>query len=42
LGDAGESRRIDNTVVYGGEESQQRSYARLLPWRDVQRISVEG
>ncbi len=41
LGDAGESRPIGNTVVYGGEESQQRSYARLLSWRDVQRISVE-
>jgi uncharacterized protein len=42
LGDAGESRQIGNTVVYGGEESQQRSSARLLSWRDVQRISAEG
>ena len=42
LGDAGESRRIDNYVVYGGDESQQRSYAHLLSWRKVQRISAEG
>ena len=42
LGDAGESRPIDNTVVYGGEESQQRSSARLLPWRNVQRIFAGG
>ena len=41
LGDAGESRQIGNYVVYGGGESQQRSYARLLSWRDVQRISAE-
>ena len=41
LGDAGESRQIGNTVVYGGEESQQRSSARLLSWRDVQQIFVE-
>jgi hypothetical protein len=27
--------RIENAVVYGGEESQQRSTARLIAWRDV-------
>lgn len=27
--------RIENSVVYGGEVSQQRSAARLIAWRDV-------
>lgn len=27
--------RIENSVVYGGEVSQQRSGARLIAWRDV-------
>lgn len=42
LGEGGESRRIGNYVVYGGADSQQRSQARLVSWRDVQQISAEG
>jgi hypothetical protein len=41
LGEAGASRHINNYVVYGGDESQQRSHARLLSWREVGRISAE-
>ncbi len=29
---------IDNHVVYGGEQSQQRSAARLLSWRDISHL----
>lgn len=32
------SLRLDNVVVYGGETSQQRSKARLLCWRDVNKV----
>ena len=35
---ASETRPVMNYVVYGGSESQQRSYARLLPWNAVERI----
>jgi hypothetical protein len=35
---ASEPRPVVNYVVYGGSESQQRSYARLLPWNAVERI----
>jgi len=35
---ASETRPVVNYVVYGGSESQQRSYARLLPWNAVERI----
>ncbi|MCP4406185.1 MAG: ATP-binding protein [Gammaproteobacteria bacterium] len=35
------SRRVENTLVYGGEQSQQRSTAQLLSWRDVPRIGAE-
>ena len=35
---ASETRPVANYVVYGGNESQQRSYARLLPWNAVERI----
>lgn len=38
LGVAGESPGPENHVVYGGDESQQRSYAQLVSWRDVGRI----
>jgi hypothetical protein len=41
LRDAGESRQIENYVVYGGDDSQQRSYAQLVSWRDVQQILAE-
>jgi hypothetical protein len=40
LRDAGESRGVESHVVYGGNESQQRSYAQLVSWRDVQRLIV--
>jgi len=30
--------QIENAVVYGGEASQQRSTARLIAWRDVEKI----
>ncbi len=32
------SLRLDNVVVYGGEKSQHRSKARLLCWRDVNKV----
>lgn len=32
------SLRLDNVVVYGGETSQQRSKARLICWRDVNKV----
>ena len=35
---ARETRSVANYVVYGGSESQQRSYARLLAWNAVERI----
>jgi hypothetical protein len=38
LRDASETRQIVNYVVYGGSESQQRSYAQLLAWNAVERI----
>lgn len=35
------SRGIESFLVYGGEQSQRRSTARLLSWRDVPRIGTE-
>ena len=35
---ASETRPVANYVVYGGSESQQRSYAQLLAWNAVERI----
>jgi uncharacterized protein len=35
---AGQTLKLDNVVVYGGETSQQRSTVRLLGWRDVGKI----
>jgi predicted AAA+ superfamily ATPase len=38
---AGKTRRIRSHVVYGGDDSRQRSYAQVLSWRDVQRLIVD-
>ncbi len=38
LRDASETRQMVNYVVYGGSESQQRAYAQLLAWNEVERI----
>lgn len=35
------SRGVENTLVFGGEQSQQRSTAQLLSWRDVPRIGAK-
>jgi predicted AAA+ superfamily ATPase len=35
------SRGIESYLVYGGEQSQKRSIARLLSWRDVSQIGAE-
>ena len=35
---AGQTHTIRSHVVYGGEDSQQRSYAQVLSWRHVQRV----
>ncbi len=35
------SRRIESYLVYGGDQSQLRSTAQLLSWRDVPRIGAE-
>jgi predicted AAA+ superfamily ATPase len=42
LKDRGTRRAIRGHVVYGGDDSQQRSNARLLSWRDVQRLIVDS
>ena len=31
----GDTRRIVSTLVYGGDESQQRTHARLASWRNI-------
>ena len=41
LKEAGKTRSIRNHVVYGGDDSQQRSRAQVLSWRDVQRLIVD-
>jgi predicted AAA+ superfamily ATPase len=38
---AGKIRHIRSRVVYGGDDSQQRSYADVLSWHDVQRVIAE-
>jgi predicted AAA+ superfamily ATPase len=38
---AGKTRRIRSHVVYGGEDSQQRSHAKVLSWRHVQRVIAD-
>jgi uncharacterized protein len=35
------TRPIRSNVVYGGDDSQQRSYARVLSWRDIQRLFAD-
>jgi uncharacterized protein len=42
LKEAGRTRRIENHVVYGGDTSQQRSYARVLAWRDIGVLSIRA
>ncbi len=34
-------RTVRSHVVFGGEDSQQRSYAHVLSWRQVQRLVME-
>jgi hypothetical protein len=38
---AGKNRLIRNHVVYGGDDSRQRSDAQVLSWRDVKRLIVD-
>lgn len=38
---AGKKRPIRSHVVYGGDESQQRSDAQVISWRHIQRLLVE-
>jgi len=38
---AGKTRRIRSHVVYGGDESQQRSDAQVLSWRHTRRVVVD-
>jgi hypothetical protein len=38
---AGKKRPLQSHVVYGGEESQQRSDAQVLSWRNIQRLITE-
>ena len=35
---AGQTHTVRSHVVYGGDDSQQRSYAQVLSWRHVQRV----
>ncbi len=42
LKDSGKVRRIRSHVVYGGDDSQQRSNVQVLSWRDVQKIHPEN
>ena len=37
----GRARSIRSHVVYGGDDSQQRSSAQVLSWRDVHRLIVD-
>lgn len=36
----GKTRRIRNTLVYGGQDSQRRSDAQVLSWRHLQQVVV--
>jgi predicted AAA+ superfamily ATPase len=38
---AGKTYRIRSHVVYGGDDSRQRTDAQVLSWRDVQRLIVD-
>ena len=38
---AGKPRPIRNHIVYGGDDSQQRSDAHVLSWRDIQNLIAE-
>jgi len=38
---AGKTHRIRSHLVYGGDDSRQRSPAQVLSWRDVQRLILE-
>jgi uncharacterized protein len=41
LKDEGKMRRIQSHVVYGGNTSQQRSYAHVLTWQDASRLAAD-
>ena len=41
LKDAGKKRGIRSYVVYGGDDSQQRTFAQVLSWRHAQRLIVD-
>jgi hypothetical protein len=38
---AGQARRVRSHIVYGGDDSQQRSDALVLSWRHVQRVIAD-
>ena len=38
---AGQTRRIRSHVVYGGDESQERSHTQVLSWRHAQRLILD-
>ena len=38
---AGKTHRVRNYVVYGGDDSQRRSDAQVLSWRDVQKLVAD-
>jgi predicted AAA+ superfamily ATPase len=40
LKDAGKKLRIRSHIVYGGDDSQHRSRAQVISWRDVQRLTM--
>ena len=39
---AGKTRPVHNHIVYGGADSQRRSDAHVLSWRDISKLIVEG
>ncbi len=41
LEDAGKKHRIRSHVVYGGDDSQQRSNVQVISWRNLQRLTME-
>lgn len=38
---AGKTHRVRSYVVYGGDDSQRRSDAQVLSWRDVQKVVAD-
>ncbi|MBN2255010.1 MAG: ATP-binding protein [Deltaproteobacteria bacterium] len=38
--DAGQKRRIQSYIVYGGDTSQKRTTAHVLPWHEVRKVIV--